>query len=161
MPDNAMSSKIRSADVIALRNLVSFFDMIGPTTLSKYLNESRDMRIYLWNKVNVIHTCRNYNLHIWMVMIYWVLTWNIVLYLLQPSLELNCGKFHFLSFVYKSPEPTIFFSFELLVPFSFESFVSVLDNQLQIKCLHCSFSKVLCASVNGLLHHLIYASFFV
>ena len=47
MPDNAMSSKIRSADVIALRNLVSSFDMIGPTAFSKYLNESRDMRIYL------------------------------------------------------------------------------------------------------------------
>ena len=158
MPDNAMSSKIRSADVIALRNLVSSFDMIGPTTFSKYLNESRDMRIYLWNKVNVIHTCRKYNLHIWMVMIYWVLTWNIVLYLLQPSLELNCGKFHFLSFVYKSPEPTIFFSFELLVPFSFESFVSVLDNPQQIKCLHRPFCKVLIRKCACSLYLLVSAS---
>ena len=61
--------------------------------------------------------------------IYRVLTLNIVLYLLEPSLELNCGKFHFLSFVYKSLELTFNFSFELFVPLTFESFVSVLDNQ--------------------------------
>ena len=37
----------RSADGNVFRNLVSSFDMIGPTTFSKYLNDSGDMRIHL------------------------------------------------------------------------------------------------------------------
>ena len=93
-------------------------------------------------RINLIHTCRKYNLHVYMVIKFRVLTWNIVLYFLKPSPELNCGKFHFRSFVYQSLKPTIFVSFELLVPFSFESFVSVLDNQQQIKCLHRPICKV-------------------
>ena len=86
--------------------------------------------VYIYKiRANVIHTCRKCNLHIYMVIIYWVLTWNIVLYLLEPSLQLNCGKFDFRSFVYKSLKHKFFFPFELLLPFPFESFVSVLDNQ--------------------------------
>ena len=93
-------------------------------------------------RINVIHACRKYNLHIYMVIIYQILTWNIVFYLPEPSVDLKCGQFHFCSFVYKCLAPTFFFSFKLLVSFSFESFVSVIDNQKQIKCLHRPFSKV-------------------
>ena len=50
---------------------------------------------------------------------------NIVHYLLQPSLELNCGKFHFCSFVYKSLKPTVSSLLSFLVPFSFKFFVLV------------------------------------
>ena len=83
-------------------------------------------------RINVIHTCRNYNIHIYMILICRVLTYLLI-----------CGKLHFPSFVYESLEPTFFFSFELVVSFSFESFIPILDNQLQIKCLHRPFCNVL------------------
>ena len=58
LPPYARSCNVkqsRPADGIAFRNLESSFDVIWPTTFSKYLNDSGDIRI------NVIHTCRKYN----------------------------------------------------------------------------------------------------